>query len=150
MDRNLEDAGVGPDNSLHGFGYLFGFAGCRDATRERLTTIAAHGPANVDDTFWSYGRAYRDDRYGPEYQLKPGYWQATAESVCLYYDRGDEDWKQGSRRGTGWVVVNGSGVEFDQSTRIRIEHGDGLEVTTWSGGPRGATKCELNWVADLD
>lgn len=128
----------------------FGFTGCGTATRERLTTIAAHGPADVDHTFWSYGQAYRADRYGPEYRLKPGYWQAGADSLCLDLDDETEEWRQGSKRGEGWIDINDKIVEFDQSTRIRVEHGDRVEVVTWSGGPRGATSCELNWVADLD
>lgn len=122
----------------------------RHTTRERLTTIAAHGPADEDDTFSVRAGAYRADWDGPQNQLKPGYWQATADSLCLHYNRADEEWRQGSRRGTGWIGINGGSVEFDESTRIRIEHGDLVEVTTRSGGNRGATKCALNWVADLD
>ena len=124
--------------------------GCGTTTRERLTTIAARGPADQDDTFSASALAYRADWEGPENRLKPGYWQVTADSLCLHYDRVDEEWRQGSRRGDGWIGVNGASVEVNQSTRIRVEHGDTVEVTTWSGGNRGATKCELNWVADLD
>lgn len=95
-------------------------------------------------------RAHGVDWDGPPNQLLPGYWQATADSLCLHYDRADEEWRHGSRLGNGWIGINGRSVEFEQSTRIRVEHGDLVEVTTWSGGNRGATKCELNWVADLD
>lgn len=112
--------------------------------------IAARGPADVDGTFSASADAYPTERDGPEYRLKPGYWRVTADSHCLYYDHADEEWRQGTSRGAGWIEVNHDGVEFDQSTRIRVEHGDWVRVTTWSGGNRGATRCELNWAADLD
>ena len=123
---------------------------CGSVTRDRLTTIYASGSADLNDSLSAWGYAHRADRDGPEKRLKPGYWQATADSYCLYWDDAAEEWKQGASLGTGWIQVNHVGVEFDQSTRIRIEHGDYIEVTTWSGGNLGARSCELNWVADFD
>ncbi len=123
---------------------------CGTATRERLTSLAVRGPADVNDTFWAGAYAHRVDQDSSEDRLKPGYWQVTADSLCLHYDHADEEWRQGSQRGAGWIGINEASVEVNQSTRIRVEHGDWVEVTTWSGGNRGATTCELNWVADLD
>ena len=124
--------------------------GCGSATRDRLTTMYASGAADLNDSLSAWGYAHRADRPGPENRLKPGYWQATADSFCLYWDHATEEWKQGSNLGTGWIQINHVGIEFDQSTRIRIVHGDYVEVATWSGGNFGARRCQLDWVADLD
>ncbi len=143
---------IAVDGQTPNCAWVHGEDRCGTVTRERLTTIAIHGPADMDDTFGARAYAYRTDRDGPESRLKPGYWQATSDSLCVFYDETgeEEEWRLGSQRGAGWIGVNGRSVEFDQTTRIRVEHGDVVDVTTWSGGSRGATSCELNWVADLD
>ncbi|WP_420622324.1 trypsin-like peptidase domain-containing protein [Candidatus Poriferisodalis sp.] len=123
---------------------------CGTPTRERLRTIAVRGPADVEDTFSAWANAHRADRDGPQYRLKPGYWRITADSLCIDWDDAAEVWRQGSRLGEGWIDVSGASVQVSQSTAVRVEHGDWVEVTTWSGGNRGATKCQLDWVTDLD
>lgn len=127
-------------------GAAYGFTGCSTTTRERLTTISAHAPAGESNRYWSRAQAYHDNRDGPQYRLKPGYWAVTSDSLCL---DADEVWRQGSGLGQGWIDINGTSVEVNRSTRVRIEHGDHVTVTAWSGGNRGATRCQLDWVADL-
>ena len=109
---------------------------CGTVTRERLTTLAAHFSVDAEDA--------------PEGSLKPGYWQVTADSLCLYYDWDLEEWRVPTRRGVGWIGVNGSGVEVDSSTRIRIDHRDTVVLNTYDSGNLGPYRCELNWVTDLD
>ena len=123
---------------------------CGSATRQRLTTIAVHGAADANDSTQAWAIVHRADRDAPQSRLRPGYWKATADSYCLFWDSEAEDWRQGDALGSGWARLNGEGFEFDQSTRIRVEHGDWLQVETWSGDNFGAQSCELQWVADLD
>ncbi len=126
---------------------------CASLTRDRLTTLAAHFSDDADEqdnAAWVPASAHRTGQDAPEGRLKPGYWQITADSECLYYDRGLAEWREPARRGVGWIGVNGSGVEVNTSTRVRVEHRDTVELATYRGGDDGPFRCELNWVADLD
>ena len=124
---------------------------CRTLTRDRLTTVAAVDIVGDDAVESASARAWRSDRDGPEGSLKPGIWTASADSYCMRYDWDVEDWRgYGGSPGTGWITVNHEGIEFDQSSRIRIEHGDLVEVTPWSPSADNIGSCVLNWVADLD
>ena len=126
---------------------------CASLTSERLTTLAAHFSVDAeeqDNADSVSARAHRRGQDATEGSLDPGYWQITADSLCLYYDRDLEEWRLPTRRGTGWIGVSGSGVEVDSATRIRVEHGDIVELATYGGGESGPYRCELNWVADLD
>ena len=119
---------------------------CGTTTRDRLTTMAVNVDANGGATrAWAY--AYDADRDGREDELKPGYWKATGDSFCVYHA---DEWRIGSELGNGWVEVNGEAVEFDQTTRIRIENLDMLAIETWGGEYYGANSCQLDWVAELD
>ena len=124
---------------------------CATLTRDRLTTIASRDDVDVDWVQTVSARALRSDRDGPEGSLKPGIWAASADSYCMRYDWDVEEWRgYGDSPGTGWITVNDEGIEFDQSTRIRIEHGDLVEVIPWSPSADNIGSCVLNWVADLD
>lgn len=102
-----------------------------------------------DETVVS-ARAYDIDRLGPPGNLiKPGLWQASSRSFCLWWDIASQDWRTGER-GAGWIEINGRPRRLTRFSPIRIEHGDLVVITTLSGPRTGDRKCELNWVADLD
>ncbi len=144
---------IGIDGQTPNCSWSFVIQRCASLTEERLTTLAAHFSVDADeeDNAASVSaRAHRAGEEAIEGSLKPGYWQITADSLCLYYDRDLEDWRLPTRRGSGWIGVNGNGAEVDSATRIRLEHGDTVQLATYGGGASGPYRCELNWVADLD
>ena len=123
---------------------------CGTVSLDRLVVLAARGQADHKGPSYASATVYASETLGPQNQIRPGVWNATQNSLCIYWDSVSGAWRVDSQPGSGYVSVNGSAVRFDQTTRVRVSHGDTLTLTTWSGGRIGAASCELRWEAESD
>lgn len=123
---------------------------CGTETGERLGGLAARGSADEVRVVNASARAFASDRPGPANQLRPGDWRAVGDSFCVFFDESVNGWRTSSQPGSGYVRVNGEPVRYTAGTRIRLEHGDVLTLSTVSGGDFGARTCAFVWSGELD